>query len=381
MSVEQQKLRIMQIIPSLAKGGAERLVVDICQELHQRPDIEVLLVNFHPVNTFEQQTGRLNRIVCPTRNKITGEFDTTALWEAMNSFRPHVIHSHLFEAEWASRHQVVDGIRYFSHLHDNMPAFNTLSVKDLLKSFKASLTRIYEKRMTVKRYRQCRNSFIAVSRDICGHFLSVLPSAFHSRIFLLPNAINVEKFNSALSKDRMKSAALRLVTVGSLVQKKNQSFLLPVVKTMIDKGMKVRLDIIGEGHERACIENTIRSLGLEDHVFLHGQVDEVEKFLEKADIYVHAATYEPFGLVFLEAMAAGLPCIALDGGGNRDLIRDDFNGYLVPGRNKDEFFEKIKLVSGSEELYKKLSRNAVEFASGYDIKPYVDRLLEIYRYS
>ena len=118
---------------------------------------------------------------------------------------------------------------------------------------------------------------------------------------------------------------------------------------------------------------------MEDHVFVRGNIDLVEEYLAKADIYLHSAYYEPFGLVLLEAMAAGLPCIILDGRGNRKLVKDDYNGYLFFEQNAEVFADKIMELAGNKNLLTKLSENAQKFAETYDISKKTDELIEFYK--
>ncbi|MFW5852094.1 MAG: glycosyltransferase [Bacteroidota bacterium] len=117
---------------------------------------------------------------------------------------------------------------------------------------------------------------------------------------------------------------------------------------------------------------------MQDAVLLHGNTD-VEEFYKEADVYVHAATYEPFGLVLIEAMAAGLPVVCLDGKGNRDIIRHGKNGYIVYDKNVVEFAEYIITLYKNSNIYAAISKEALITASEYNITDYIDTLLDIYQ--
>jgi glycosyltransferase involved in cell wall biosynthesis len=104
-------------------------------------------------------------------------------------------------------------------------------------------------------------------------------------------------------------------------------------------------------------------------------VENVEQYLWQSDVYVHTATYEPLGLVLLEAMAAGFPVISLDGGGNRDLMINGKNGFLIEKQDPKEFADRILEVYQNNEI----SNFNAEFAKQFDIKTYCDKLLEIYQ--
>ncbi len=96
-------------------------------------------------------------------------------------------------------------------------------------------------------------------------------------------------------------------------------------------------------------------------------------------IYLHTAWYEPFGLVLLEAMAAGLPCVTLDGKGNRDLIEDGRNGFLLEREDASAFADRIVELATDRERYREISAYAQEFAKTYDIDAATDRLVDFYR--
>ena len=93
------------------------------------------------------------------------------------------------------------------------------------------------------------------------------------------------------------------------------------------------MHLLGDGVNFDKVKRAISGYHLENSVLQHGKVDQVEHWLTKAHLYVHAAWYEPFGLVFLEAMASGLPCITLDGKGNRDVIEPKKNGMLMESQD------------------------------------------------
>ena len=70
----------------------------------------------------------------------------------------------------------------------------------------------------------------------------------------------------------------------------------------------------------------------------------VELFLSKSHVFVHSAKYEPFGMVFLEAMASSLPIISTNQGAIIESVIDGYNGYVVPSNSPNDIAEKIKLL-------------------------------------
>jgi len=139
------------------------------------------------------------------------------------------------------------------------------------------------------------------------------------------------------------------------------------------------LQILGDGPKRTFLENEIKKLELSNQVVLLGNVNDVPSFLIQSTFFIHTALYEPFGLVLLEAMASGLPVISLDGKGNRDLILNGKNGYLLQENDASMFVSKIIDLMNDPEKYESISKYARTFAENYDIKKYVEKLVDYYK--
>jgi len=372
------KIKILQVIPTLKRGGAERLVGDICLELTKRENISVKLVTLRNDNRFTEVTQFLDhsninssvQLSLWKKNKIN--LDS---WEGLlNSFKPNIIHSHLMEAEVLTRERLHSGIKYISHFHDNMPVFEPFVLVDLIK--KREQVRLYEKYRLIQRYRQCKNNFICISEDTYRYAQANLGGGF--RFHLLHNAIRFEQFYSGLGRHFPRTKGIKLLNIGSMFDKKNQRFLLDVLAVLMKMGRQAHLTLLGDGPNRPLLQSTIKELGIEGLVDMPGEKANVESYIREADIYVHSAIYEPFGLVLLEAMAGGLPVVALNGGGNTDIIVNGNNGFLINDQQPEKFAEIVLYTLSDKDIYEKLSANAVIFARDFDIRSYVDNLLNIY---
>jgi len=377
------KIRILYLIPDISKGGAERLALDICNELQKRENILIKLVVFDTKNEYTELSNTIDYIVCPITFKLSilkkNQILLQPLIQIIEEFKPNIIHTHLFLAEIISRWHTSPNIKYITHCHDNMKQFQNFSWRTLTK--KELFTNFYEKLLLIKRYKKCNNHFIAISIDTEKYFNNILPSNLSQNIYFLPNAISFNHFyHPEKSKHNIeKNNLIKFVTIGSLVNKKNQIFLIDVVRILLQKNYKIKLDILGDGINKKDIQKKIDEYNFQDNVFLRGNVANVEDYLHTTCIYVHSATYEPFGLVLLEAMAAGLPVVCLDGKGNRDIIEQGKNGFMIDKQSAELFAEKIIELIENKKLYQSMSAFAIEFARKYDIKEYVDKLIDLYK--
>ena len=367
-------LKVLHIIPNLLKGGAERLVLDICNELEKRVDVKVKLITFRNDNDYEFMSNELDHEVIPSRfiPSVSGKsiIEVKKLQKKINDFKPDIIHSHLFESEIVLSQISDSASKYFVHVHDNMLQLTKMNLKTL--SSKYSMTNYYERTLVLKSYKEKNPHFVSISRDTKTFIEKNVPSTY--RCTLLLNAINTKRFEN-LDKKRN---TYKLLNIGSLVLKKGQNLAIEVVKLLKDRSIDVSLDILGEGALRLKLESLINRLGLEGQVKLHGKVNFPEKFMDDTLVYLHTASSEPFGLVLVEAMAAGVPVVCTDGKGNRDIIEDGRNGYIIYERSAEKIADKIELLINNESIWQEMSTYAKSYSKQFDIKKYVDELLELY---
>jgi glycosyltransferase involved in cell wall biosynthesis len=121
-----------------------------------------------------------------------------------------------------------------------------------------------------------------------------------------------------------------LVTVGCLEPRKNQGYLLEVLRAAADRGRRFSLSIIGDGPDRRWLEHRAAHLGLADQVRFQGYRADPRPLMAGHRLYCHTATVESFGIVLAEAMAEGLPVLAGAVGGVPEVVRAGQEGQFWP---------------------------------------------------
>ena len=155
--------------------------------------------------------------------------------------------------------------------------------------------------------------------------------------------------------------------------------MIDVVRLLKNQGIPVHLNIIGDGVERQQLEENVERKKLSNEVTFLGAQERVEECLWPATIYVHSALSEGFGLTLIEAMASGLPVVSLDGGGNRELIVEGKNGFLIKDRDPIKFAERIAYLWTNQEIRLERGFFAVEFSQQFAIQTYCKILVEHYK--
>lgn len=171
-----------------------------------------------------------------------------------------------------------------------------------------------------------------------------------------------------------------LVTVGRLVARKGLDQLLTIMSRMEDS--HVHLLVMGVGPEEKRLRLQARELGLTRQVHFLGYVEETEKhaILRMSDIYVSTSQHEGFGLVFLEAMACGLPIVCYDRGGQTDFLETKKTGYVVPLNNINSFQVACKKLSEDAILRKETADRNRKRVEDYYIDNCAKQYEEIFKW-
>lgn len=367
-------MKIIHVIPNLRKGGAERIALDTCNEICTRSEHEVLLITFQPDNAYTFLTQSILWKVIPSDvvPSISGKMQVNVneLQRTIEEFKPDIIHAHLFKTIMVLSQIDYTSARYFIHFHDNMHQFEHFSLSKCFS--KKTWTNWYERRMVLKTFRQKNVSAITISNETERYARNVLPSTIE--VYKLFNAIDRNRFFSEVTQ----KASNRMVMIGSLVDKKNQLLAIQVLSALIERDIDVSLDLVGDGVNRPTLEDYVSEHQLTESVTFHGNIDYPEEILKGASIYLHTAKIEPFGLVLVEAMAAGLPIVCTNGGGNKDLIIEGDNGFMVNEFNAELLADRIEFLIKNPEKRLEMGRNAQAFSKQFDISEYSDRLIELY---
>lgn len=199
------------------------------------------------------------------------------------------------------------------------------------------------------------------------------------RIEVVPNGVDTSGY---VPDDRTPSEpadVVRVVTVGRLTEQKGIPYLLDAVATLPDD-VDVEVTVVGAGPRRESLETSCAELGLADVVTFTGFVPgaELRAAYREAHLFAFPSIYEPFGLVVLEAMASGLPVVAFDAGGVREIVRDGTDGHLVTPGDAGAFGSALTELAGDDEQRAEMSRRARERAETFDWERTVTGLETIY---
>lgn len=183
--------------------------------------------------------------------------------------------------------------------------------------------------------------------------MSYFPPSMRQRGWIIPNTTTVP------AGRRKSHRGKRLVAVGRLVRQKGFDLLIDAYAIAVRQYPDWTLTIWGEGPERAALEKRRDAHGLQGRVVMPGVSKTPGSWLESADAFVLSSRFEGWGIVLLEAMTWGLPCVSFDcEWGPREMIANGVNGILVENGNVDALAAELSRLMGDETLRKSLSKAA-----------------------
>jgi glycosyltransferase involved in cell wall biosynthesis len=217
-------------------------------------------------------------------------------------------------------------------------------------------------------WRRC-DTVVVKSRFMRGE-LERLYGVPAERIAIVPNGVDHRRYAEAEAtpdaRERLGAAERERVVIvfcGRLVAMKNVGHLLRAVAMLPDRE-RVVLAILGDGDQRTTLQQEARDLGIHSTVRFLGHTERVEEYLAAADIAVLPSVYEPFGNALLEAMAAGLPCVALrpDGRGVKtasdEILDDGETGLLVDHEHPRALAEALQVLVSDRQRRRAMGQRA-----------------------
>ncbi len=358
------KTKVLFFIESLAAGGAERVLVDLVENIDlNRFDITVCSV----VNTGVYMDRVANRVSYKylIRNSCSlfGRFIYKLIYRILT---PRLVYlffvPHGFDIEVA----FVEGFstriigasrcrRKIAWVHSDFSLDHW--TRTVFKS-------VAEEESMYSKY----NNIVCVSDSVRSSLLENYPTLQNTVV--IHNPVN-ESYIKALAEEhcvipQFLNGEKKIITVGRLVRQKGHDLLLRVAKRLHDSGYSFVINIVGEGPERRRLEMFINENGMESYIGLTGFQDNPYFLMKKSDLYVCSSAAEGFGLVIVEAMLLHLPVITTKCGGADEITNNGLFGVLIDSCEKAIYNALSSYLSGElvfdEEYLAKAESRALDFS-------------------
>ncbi|MBI4309994.1 MAG: glycosyltransferase [Candidatus Omnitrophica bacterium] len=305
---------------------------------------------------------------------LPGEFS-----RIMDEFRPDIIHSHypFFMGDFAVRlsrqYHVPLVFSYhimFEHYVHYLP-IRTQGVKRFLITLASGYANM------------CRH-VIAPSQSVRD---ILIKRRVRAPITVVPTGVNTRAFakgNGKLcrQKNRIPADAMVIGHVSRLAPEKNLDFMVPALVELLKKDGRVHALIVGQGPSVPMIRNKFKHAGLQKRLHLTGYLDGqgLTDAYHAMDVFAFASLSETQGIVLIEALASGVPVVAINAPGVREVIQNYANGRSIPRPDQKRFIEALEWVlKRPADKFKTLKKQARNSAEEYSIRNCTLRMLKIYK--
>jgi glycosyltransferase involved in cell wall biosynthesis len=343
--------KVAHFIDSHDPGGAETIVLEICRKIATygfTPEV------YHFGNPWLEEKCReynIPSLFVPGlrfyKSVITLPLFIPIFVRFLRYQHVDVLHSHLFgPVTGACFATYLAGIPHIGTFHD-----------------------VYTIEEKTKRVRYIRLSSILGTRLITvsqqmKEYLTKLGKFDNGTLQTIVNGVDSDRFNLTVHRKQYPELQLDpedivLICVGRLEQIKGHDVLLKAFRKIKPKD-HVKLLIVGEGPCRQEIEQQINKEGMKNTVRMLGQRDDIPGLLKLSDCFVLSSRSEGLSCSIIEAMAAGLPVVATDVGGNSELVANGINGYLVPPDDPDALSIRLQSVVNDAALRLKFGQMSLK---------------------
>lgn len=199
-----------------------------------------------------------------------------------------------------------------------------------------------------------------------------------NKIEVVSNGVNTSIFCKEKIKNKNQN---KILHVGRISYEKNIDVVLKAFKIAFSKNKNLILDIYGDGPDMNSLKSLAKELGINKKVNFCGSVphEKLKEIYSSHKIFVTASTIETEGLVVLEAMTCGLPIVGVNKLAIPEIVKNNFNGFIVSPGDENEMAEKILKLINNEKLCNKFEKNSLKIAKRYSLNSSIDKIEHLYR--
>ncbi|MGL4534216.1 MAG: glycosyltransferase [Fusobacteriaceae bacterium] len=351
-------MKILHIITSMELGGAEKLLSELVLIQKQLGhEVKVFqLYNKEDMFKIDSKTSKYN-----SKKNILNVFEILKEIKLENY---EIVHTHLLHAQFftaiASFFDFVKR-KYITTEH------STSNKRRMSNIFK------YLDKFIFSRY----SEIICISEGVKESLVAWLEIKNKNKFSVVPNGVDIDKFKNAnhLKKEgffKKENDNILLVMIARLDRAKDHETLIEALQLL---PKKYKLILAGDGEKKEELKILVQNKKLENRVIFLGAWDKIPELLKTCDIVVQSSNFEGFGIVAVEAMAAGVPVIASDVPGLREVVQN--GGVLFKKGDSKELAKKIIELEDYEVKQEIVIRQNLK-VQNYSLKKTAKEYLKIY---
>ena len=365
-------MKVLHVINDLSSGGAEKLVeeISIIMKSKYRLHIEVLLLDdrFNVYGDALNKNGIQIRVI-PSR-RIRNPFNFIYLYKYIREGKFDIVHSHLFP----DKYYVAISALAYRLFRGKRTKFVTTEHSTNNRRRKYKFLSIIE-RVIYNNY----DLIVSISDMTQCRLLEWIEVGVSNRFLVIPNGINMLEYSSASPyeiHELVPGLCKHNKLIGMVGRFSHQKDHKTLIKAVAELPEHVHLLLIGEGPTENECKVYASSIGVGNRVHFLGFRKDIPQILKTIDVAVLSSLWEGFGLVAIEAMAAGIPVVGTNIDGLKQIINQE--DLLFDVGDSRQLAEILNKLISDDRFYKSKIETGLEICRNYDIEKMVDRYYEAY---
>ncbi len=369
--------KIFFIIPSIAGGGTERVLVNLLENFDKNK-LKPICIFYYSFNVYQLPSDirvfnlRLARTNSKFRKIMRSFKRIIKIIRLINAENPDVIFSFL------NRVNIITIIAYIFSRHKPKLIISERNSPSHELSTKLDKIIIYLMRILYPRAHEIVANSVGIKIDLIENFN--LPE---DKIKVIFNPVNLEKIKK-LAKEEIdehkwfKERIPIIINVARLVEQKGQIYLIKAFK-LVRECISARLVILGNGEMKNYLVQIANDLGISDDIYFLGFQKNPYKFMKNSSIFILSSLFEGFPNVIIEAMACGTPVISSDcPSGPGEIITSGTNGILVPPADENDLAEAILSLLKDKNLREKFYVAGIKRAEDFGLEKILPQYEELF---
>lgn len=212
----------------------------------------------------------------------------------------------------------------------------------------------------------------------------IIASQYHvpnERLYICYKSIDPEHYASVLTSRRSRSSRFHVLFVGGNMQRKGLPILIEAAPQILEELPNTEFWVVGNDAAISRMKDLCRTKGVDSNFCFWGWKphDELLQLYAQADVFVMPSLVEAFGVVFLEAMACGVPAIGSSVGGIPEIVRHGYNGLLISPGNADKLAVAVSQVLRNASLQKRLREGGLETVQRFSVGHMMECTYQVYK--
>ena len=376
-TTSEKKYKVLHVIDHTKSGGAQVLIKHLITRMKKDTVFSVAVLGGNGEYSDEYLNAGASVFDLGIHSSRWNIFVFFSLLKVIKKTKPDIIHAHLFKslilsplASWFTNTKCI--------IHDHTGMYEN-SLRYYIPNY--IIRKLYLFAYWVSLW--LSDQIIVLTDNMKSTYLAVYP--YHKKkIITVANAVDVFSFSkkgtssSALfSQYNLPEDAKKIMMVGRLAAEKKWETFIDLAKEEPFTSSSYAFFVVGSGPQEKFLKEYAFKKNIKNIFFL-GHRTDIQDLLSNVDIFVLTSKREPFGIVILEAMAAGCPVISTRSGGPEEFIQHGYNGLLVDVGDTHGFSKEVSVILKNEILREKIVSNAFQTAKKHDIQYFVVQVIDIY---